>query len=117
MAYMTIAEVYTITDGKGICDGKKWVADNNIQDLKEALDKCQRADWLLWTFILLGYNMDNVMQLISDTMEQTTRHVAYMQIVLNEKDLQFKADLANEIFKDGGKAHCDIIRANTNVIS
>ncbi len=116
MAYMTMDTVIATLGEKGNCtEGIQWVADNDIDNVKEMMDNSQNASWLFWIFILTGYDMDNAMQLVGDTMPQTDLHVAYMEKLLAETDIQSKADMANEIFVSCGEAHCDIIRANTVV--
>ena len=32
-------------------DALDWIEENNIQSLKEAWEKCERGDWMLWLYI------------------------------------------------------------------
>lgn len=122
MAYMTINQVFDLISDQGFCDegicdeGREWTTDNNIINIKEAMDNCQRAGWLFWTFILLEYDMDNTMALVVNVMPQSDRVDKYMVSILAETNLEHKANMAWEIFKNGGQSHCDIIRANTTVL-
>lgn len=113
MAYMTREQVIINLAPCGCCaPGIQWAEDNNLTDLKLIFDNCQRADWIIFTLILLEYDMDDTIQLVADAMPPSDDVTNYMALIPDEGNLGHKADLAANLFKDLGEAYCDIVRAN-----